>query len=372
LVGGGLAGLQLTEGIGPLDGTSEYLAAEAGLGRSYFGVQAFDNGENDTVRDAQGQVGATFTNQESLIGLNYALVLGPLSLGVGAKALYESLAGHVAGLGAMVDTGLLLRVFDQRLLLSLAIENVGVAPQWTYGASISPMTLAMGLREAVFDNRRLRLFEDLREVFPFDPSGETPATQGDSMLLGWGVEYVLPQGLFPLCLRAGYCASNDGLAAPQGLSVGFGLTWKRVSFDYAFVSLGELGASNRLGLSWELPHQASPMPEPRSVAPAPAEASPASAGAATAEDLSETAGAGGAWPTPPPPSTSGRSPESAEGVTATAEPLSPAAGVEGDWPTPPPAPAAGINQESASEVTATAQSLSPSAADTAGGGDRAQ
>jgi hypothetical protein len=245
-------GLALTHALGPLDGDAEYAAAEISWGRQSLGLQGLYLGGSDTFRDDQGQIGATFNDQESLLGLAYAFNFGPASMGAGIKVLGESLAGQQADPGVMADLGCQWRFWDRALQLAVAAQNLGSAPHWPGSVQYSPATLDLSAREALGTTGCLRLFQDARVVFPFAPSTGVES-QGAPVLGGLGLEWALATPSLPVCLRLGYAQGDNQPSGAYGVSAGFGVAWNALDFDYAFLSLGDLGASNRLGLAWTLP-----------------------------------------------------------------------------------------------------------------------
>lgn len=244
------AGLALSHAVGPLGGDTEYLAASFTWGRQSLGLQGYYQGDSDTFRDDQGQIGATFTNQETLAGLAYAVQLGATHAGIGVKLLGETLAGQQAADGALVDVGALWRFWADRWQLSLAAQNLGTAPHWDGGVQYSPSTLGLGLRECLGAEGGLRLLQDFRLVEPMDLGGGGLEPDVSPLLAGLGLEWALPTPALPVCLRLGYAWGDDEADAPFGLSGGVGVDWGGVHLDYAFTWLGGLGGSNRLGISW--------------------------------------------------------------------------------------------------------------------------
>jgi hypothetical protein len=74
---------------------------------------------------------------------------------------------------------------------------------------------------------------------------DKPWTSSDPILLNVGGEYWV-QGI--LAFRAGWRLGAD----IGNLSLGAGLKWSGMSFDYAYVSMGDIGISHRFSLSVEL------------------------------------------------------------------------------------------------------------------------
>jgi hypothetical protein len=256
LAGASDVSLSLSDSLGPLDGNGVYAAVSGALGRRRalrLGLQGYVWDQGDTYRDGAGNVGGSFNDQESLVGLSLAQSFGPLSLGLGTKVPQQTLAGRSAAGGLLADLGLLGRAWDDRLVAGLAWSNLGIMPSadGTDGPA-SPESLDLALREELGTARAWRLFQGLRLVHPnADLNGEAAVLgQTAELLVQAGLEVGFSVGAFPVALRAGYAGQSGGLLLPAGLATGFGVRWRGASFDYAFTALGDLGSRQSLGLSW--------------------------------------------------------------------------------------------------------------------------
>jgi hypothetical protein len=135
----------------------------------------------------------------------------------------------------------------------VAAQNLGDAPHWGGGVQYSPATLGLSAREVLGQESRVRLYQDGRVVLPMNPSVGVEA--GNAPVLGGlGLELALATPSLPVFLRCGYAQGDNQPSGAYGISAGFGVAWNGLQLDYAFTSLGELGASNRLGLAWNPGH----------------------------------------------------------------------------------------------------------------------
>lgn len=251
LAGAGKSNLALSEEFTPLDGNTEYVAASLGLGNSlaqHFGVQAYYRGTNDSYRDSQGVASSSFSDMDALAGLSYALHGGPWSVGLGVKALAESLAGLSARPGYLGDLGVAF-LPDQNLLVSAALRNIGSVPDWAGEKPYRPESLEFSGRESLPTFPGPRLYEFLGLEFPDDQAPLSTLESSDPQTTyGVGVDYIPKHS--PWTVRASYTNGDANTALPYGVSAGFGLTWSGIEFDYTYSALGALGSSNILGLTW--------------------------------------------------------------------------------------------------------------------------
>jgi hypothetical protein len=241
----------LSEEFTPLDGNTEYVAASLGLGpglAQHLGVQAYYRGTNDSYRDSQGTSSSSFTDMDALAGLSYALQGGPWSLGLGLKALAESLAGQSARPGYLGDLGVAY-LPDQNLLVAAALRDIGSVPDWAGESPYRPESLEFSGRLGLPMFPGPRLYEFLGLEFPDDKAPLSTLESSDPQTYyGIGIDYIPKHS--PWVVRASYTNGDANSALPYGLSAGFGLTWSGIEFNYTYSALGELGSSNILGLTW--------------------------------------------------------------------------------------------------------------------------
>lgn len=191
----------------------------------------------------QGAVSA----QDAAVGAAYANNWGSLGLGVGWKHLRSRLADARAG-GSAWDAGILWAV-DSKLSLGAVVQNVG--PDLKYVSEDFPLPLS-GKFGASYRLKVLgsgRIIGALDAGFPRDRSAYLRA----------GLE------LAPVHFAAVRLGYNGSLDSGTGFSIGGGLklihagtNWlsateysqsvPEVEVGYAFVNMGDLGLSHRIGL----------------------------------------------------------------------------------------------------------------------------
>ncbi|GIX08226.1 MAG: hypothetical protein KatS3mg115_2629 [Candidatus Poribacteria bacterium] len=185
-------------------------------------------------RDESGAETGLFRPYDLTAGLGLGFrVSDRLAVGLVGKYLRQQIDTAKADAFA-VDLGLRADLPDRGLAFGAALQHLGSALRFD-GKSYS---LASALRVGV----GYRAWEDraagaLDLLFPF----------GDDPQLSVGLSYLLGGRL---SLRAGYrytIGGND-LGAVSGITAGFGLLLETLVVDYAFVSYGELGPTNRVSL----------------------------------------------------------------------------------------------------------------------------
>jgi hypothetical protein len=265
LGGAGPLGLDLSAVLQPASGgTTEYLSGQAALDDEqvqHLGMQGYYSSLGDTYRSSDGVGGGDFSDTESLSGLSYAYDLGSVSIGVGGKFLGETLAGTSAQTGLLADLGILARLDGDSFLMSLALRDLGKPPSWTGSDTPAPTTLELGFRESISGDWQFHLYENGGVL---DPIGDSQAQA--NWFYGAGVEMHMDTE-YPIDLRVGYAGESANPAPPYGLSAGFGISGYGLELDYAFTDLGDLGSSQRLGLTWRSGGGAAAQDDPVKTAP---------------------------------------------------------------------------------------------------------
>lgn len=182
-------------------------------------------------------------------GYGRTLVPG-VQVGLGLKWIYSRLYEENAK-GFLVDCGLRHEAKIPGLTLGAALLHFGPKFKYVSEEFDAPRTVKLGaawLAPAHPAGGDLRFAYDL--LLLSDSDTATDAELGESKSLNarhhFGAEFDY-QGL--AALRLGYKAGYDS----QGLSVGAGLSWHQVTFDYAFLAVtNDLGSAHRLGLTLDL------------------------------------------------------------------------------------------------------------------------
>jgi hypothetical protein len=177
-----------------------------------------------TIGNPSGAGSGTFTDSASVINLSYARKMGDqLKLGVSGKLINENLAGDTAGATAF-DVGVLYEDFMPNLSLGFAFQNFGIGQLRN-----TPIGTNMKAGAKYHMNDTLDIYADVNR--PLE----------DQFYYGLGAEYwVMPT----LAIRGGFNTLS-------GISLGVGLKWTAIYFNYAYVPYGDLGDSHRLALTYD-------------------------------------------------------------------------------------------------------------------------
>jgi len=188
---------------------------------------------------------AAFTPRDEVFTLSYSKAILEfsdkdidVSVGVSAKyirsKIVESASSYAGDIGVMT-----YNFGDIPYRLAVTVTNMGGGLK--YSDESNPLPLAMKLGGSINPFKNMLISADV--VFP---------KQNKPNLLVGAELATTPNELTRLCVRAGLNAQEmrDGLT---GFSLGLGATLHFFSLDYAFVPLGELGATHRISLTFDFP-----------------------------------------------------------------------------------------------------------------------
>jgi hypothetical protein len=176
----------------------------------------------------------TFDSNDSVYTLSYARPLGKaLWTGVNVKYIRQELDSESAA-AVSGDVGALWQKPRRPFSAGLAIRHLGPEIKFSDEGDPLPLTATLGLGYRLLGDR-LRLGLDLRRPRDndFQAGGGAEFTQGFSDDVS---------GSFRAGYNSGGTDPSDGLS---GVSVGLGLTWRRLSLDAAWVPYGFLGNTFR-------------------------------------------------------------------------------------------------------------------------------
>lgn len=188
--------------------------------------------------DAAGEEADAVSAGDQAYQLAYARRAGERwSLGLGAKHLRSRLGDASASANAL-DAGVLYETPLRGLRAGAAIQNAGSRLRFIEEAFPLPCRWNTGLAYRPLDaNPALTLL------------AQASLPRGGGLTAAFGAECVLGRAL---ALRAG---RRGGLGSGSGLSLGLGVALRRggrgseLAFDYAFADYGELGRTQRFGVT---------------------------------------------------------------------------------------------------------------------------
>ena len=194
---------------------------------------SFGSGSVDSY-DASDHPLGTVSTQDQLFRVGYArTIIGGLTAGVGAARLQENLAG-AKDATVFADLGLKAQLPDPRLSLALAYRNLGKGLKFDSSSSPLPQTLAIG---AAWDQKISPILGVLVAADELKPIRRSWELHAGAELRVYDVVYV----------RLGYLTEQD---IGSGLGFGAGVRWRGFGVDYARESLGDLGDTQRVSVSY--------------------------------------------------------------------------------------------------------------------------
>jgi hypothetical protein len=224
---------------------ADFLSGRARLGKSLaLGVGYYYSGDTDTRRDQEGNNIGSISASDQTLDVALAMHIRNLDLGAAVKGTYEQVDG-AAGEGCLFDVGANSRWWGDRLILGVALQNLGEAAKIGNEPQMAtPLLLRVQGTESFSS---LRFVQELRALTPF---GGEQAQNGNDAQVGLGAQYSLDLGSVGIALRGGWDSAEAEAEALSGLGVGFGVNISGFQLDYAFQPLGQLGQAHRVDLAW--------------------------------------------------------------------------------------------------------------------------
>lgn len=186
--------------------------------------------------DNTGLPAGSISPSDGALALGYGFALmKDVYLGAAGKYINSKISGSASALA--LDAGLL--VGGDELSVGFAAQNLGKPMKFRDEGAPLPANLRAGL----YAHYSPALQWSVDFNFP---------RQGRAWI-GAGAEYALARGeAWSLLARAGYNTAALDTRRVNGLSAGFGLARKGVALDYAFRTMGLLGATHHFGLTCRL------------------------------------------------------------------------------------------------------------------------
>jgi hypothetical protein len=208
------------------------------IGTGAIGVTYFDYGSFDEATETGQRTGRTFGASDILLTVALARnVKGPVDVGASMKFLYSTIDNYTASAFAL-DAGLVYHAPWSQLDVAAGVFNLGT----TLSAFLTqkddlPLSLRAGFSKPL-EHLPMRLSGEV-DYYPEDEAVQ--AALGGELTMSEFLHLRFGYNTIGIDQRVGL--DRDALA---GFSIGFGLLWKRLTFDYALTSQGEVGFLNRI------------------------------------------------------------------------------------------------------------------------------
>lgn len=203
--------------------------------REAFGVSILvSNIDGIESRGSDQRIREDLSVSSGIICFSYGMrLLRDLSLGVTLKGLYDDL-GEVTGRGWGMDIGGIYRLHH---IVNLGLNLYNLGPSMHYGRE--RVKLPSGIRAGIC----------IAPQFPVSVLMDINFSREDGFNFHCGGEVWIGD---ILAVRGGYRRGPQDIAL-GGFTYGFGIKWRRLNLDYAFIPYGALGNTHRLSLRVLLP-----------------------------------------------------------------------------------------------------------------------
>ena len=219
-------------------------ATRLGRGIVALGVLALDYGsEDEYIPDAGGETGTptgrTISAGDAVVSVGYAMEIRRVRAGLAGKFVQQRVAGEsgetfAADLGVASEVG--------RVTLSASVQHLGGSLELAGARGALPRTLRAGAAATAYVRGPLtvRAIAELSHV----------RTRGVATGGGAEVEYHARGGV-GLAARVGVLPRHEREVDGSALTLGAGLSARRLALDYGYRGLDVLGgATHRLGVRW--------------------------------------------------------------------------------------------------------------------------
>ncbi|MEW5692765.1 MAG: PorV/PorQ family protein [Candidatus Hydrogenedentota bacterium] len=168
----------------------------------------------------------TASGNDLMLSAYYARpITESLGIGAGIKWVREKLDEKAAN-SVSIDAGLIYKLPIRELTFGVSLRNLGTKLKFYSDKENIPLTLQTGF-QYLSPNKRFRVCIDADKV------------RREEIGLHCGGELMIKEILF---LRMGY---NSAIDVDNGLTLGFGIKYYNIGFDYAYVPFGDIGRNHR-------------------------------------------------------------------------------------------------------------------------------
>jgi hypothetical protein len=208
------------------------MGTPGGLG---LGVQ-YSSTANLFETDLQGNDKGVIDNHDFVVQTGYGFMLTPrFSMGLGAKVFSSQLA-EFKSRGLAVDLGV-QSVIIERLDLGVSFVHLGIQEAYDSQSDPLPALLRMALKGVLVDTREVMIQAAL--------GVDRPWTTSDPIVVSTGAEYWYQRSL---AFRVGWRFGAD----TGNFTIGTGVKWFGLGFDYAYIPMGDIGITHRFTANAEL------------------------------------------------------------------------------------------------------------------------
>ena len=205
-------------------------AGVIGAGAQYLKYGTFDSLYNN------GDPAGALSPKDSAFALGWGM---PLNDDIMAGAAFKYIDSRISGSAATSSMDLGFLINGEEVAVGFTAQNMGKGLKFNKESSPLPVNIKLGVYIPYWESWKLAA------DFNFPKDG--------AAWVGVGAEYAfIVKDTWTLFGRAGYNTAANDTDGINGVSAGFGLSRKTLAFDYAFRTMGILGSTHHLGLSYRL------------------------------------------------------------------------------------------------------------------------
>jgi hypothetical protein len=205
------------------------LNASAGLG---FMIQ-YSTTKDFYLVDLEGNQQGLIDNFDLLILGGYGITLtGNFGLGLNLKVFNRRL-DEFRSRGFALDLGVRNQI-NSFVEMGISVLELGVQEAFDQQSDVLPSAVRLSLLSEIYKN-----FENSATV---SMQLDRPWNMAQETILSCGLEYSYRE---LIAFRVGYRLGS----ATGNLTMGLGFHWQGINLDYTYISLGDLGISQRFGVS---------------------------------------------------------------------------------------------------------------------------
>jgi len=204
--------------------------------RNGFGLIYNSYGQFEKL-DSMGKINGSFSPADYAFNYSLSFDIKEMSYGFNFKIIQSDLV-YKKGYSLAIDAGLISHSNKKDMKdYSLVIRNLGIPMKLGDKVYPLPFEIVGGLKYPYSENFNILL----EAKFPSD----------DNPYISGGTEFIIPFDKTNLFLRAGYNSRNSSSLGFRGsFTAGLGLSFTKLSIDYAYLPYGDIGDTHRMTFSY--------------------------------------------------------------------------------------------------------------------------
>lgn len=206
-----------------------------GLGLQYFSYGSIDE------TDPSGTKIGSYSPYDMAVSIGYAFnvkssykFFDASSVGFSIKYINMKVKDNASTIAG--DLGFITQEMENRFRFGFSIQNLGSDVKFDKEKESLPLSFKLGLSYKIAHNF-LALFD-------------ISIPKNEDTYFSLGTQYTKKFSDYDVSLRAGYNSSRKDVEGFSGFSVGTGVSFNKISIDYALMFYGDIGEVHRIGIGF--------------------------------------------------------------------------------------------------------------------------